>query len=82
MWPRWAARWSGVEPAGACNALCMSRSTVRTIMLAPAHSSACTHGRSPSDAAMCSAVNPFSARLSTYLRQCTFYTEDTLTTVL
>ncbi len=68
IWPRWAARCSGVEPAGYCRAEVMSRSTVRTIMLAPAPSSACTHPTSPSAAAMCSAVSPFSARLSTYLR--------------
>jgi hypothetical protein len=47
--------------------LAMSRSTVRTIMLAPAARSTCTHARSPIAAAICSAVRPFSARLSTYL---------------
>ena len=48
----------------------MSKSTVRTIMLAPAPSRILTHARSPSAAAMCSAVSPFSALLSTYLREC------------
>ena len=67
IWPRCAARWRGVEPAGNCMLLCMSRSTARTIMLAPAPSRIFTHARSPSAAAMCSAVSPFSALLSTYL---------------
>lgn len=47
----------------------MSKSTVRTMSDAPPSSSARTPARLPAAAAMCSAVSPFSARLSMY-RHC------------
>ena len=67
-WPFCAARCSGVEPAGMLRVDSMSRSTVRTIIEAPAASSAWTHASLPWTAAKCRAVTPFSARQSMYLR--------------
>ena len=57
-----------MDPGGQASRLGISRSTVRTMSEAPASSSERTQPRLADAAAMCSAVRPFSARLSMYLR--------------
>ena len=66
-WPVMAATCSGVDPAGAITSEITSKSTVRTIIDAPASSSRRTDSRLPLTAAKCRAVSPFSALLSMYL---------------
>ena len=66
-WPVIAATCSGVDPAGAVTSDITSRSTVRTIIDAPASSSRRTHSKLPLTATKCRAVSPFSALLSMYL---------------
>ena len=65
--PVMAATCSGVDPAGAVTSDITSRSTLRTIIDAPASSSRRTHSKLPLTAARCKAVSPFSALLSMYL---------------
>ena len=66
-WPVMAATCNGVDPAGAVTSDTTSKSTVRTIIDAPASSSRRTDSRLPLTAAKCRAVSPFSALLSIYL---------------